>query len=413
MSRRVLWLALTATLLALPGCPRKSEADAKKGGPGAGGPRAVPITVATVQTRAIPLEIRTFGTAETSRTVAIRAQVSDILSEVRVEKGQQVNAGDVLFRIQPESFVIALRQAQAALARNMVLVENAQADYRREKALADKGISSSEALEKVEATAKALAATTQADRATIEGAQLQLDRCTIRSPIRGRIGDILVHQGNLVRANDQTLAVINQIQPIEVFFSVPQQDLPAVRRQMGLGPLELRAEIPDCGTAEIGRLTFIDNTVDKGSGTIRLGAVFANESQQLWPGLFVHIVLRLSVDENAMVAPVRAVQTGRDAVSGKATKYVFVVVDGPKAKRQFVTLNRTYHDPVTDEDWAVITDGLTRGATVVTQGQFQLTDGSTVQIRGDRKATTQSAAPPVDDTPRPATRPGKREGGRP
>lgn len=388
-------VAVALIALSLVACkPRTSATDAKAS---KGGARAVMVSVAQAHRAAVPVEIRTFGTAETKRTVSVRAQVSDVLTRVCVQKGDAVAEGQELFHIEPAVFRLSVRQAEASRARNMVLLDNAKKDLVRETRLADKGSSSPEALDKATAAMEALAATTRADQATIDNAQLQLDRCVIRAPVAGRIGDILVHTGNLVRANDQVLAVINQIQPIEVRFAVPQQDLPRVRAEMGRGELAVSAIIPDDpGSPERGLLRFLDNQVDKATGTIQLAGDFVNTSQRLWPGLLVHVVLTLAEESGALVVPSEAVQTGRNPVDGSATKYVFVVAAGHTAHRRLVTVDRNWVNPKTGRAWTVLSAGVTDGETVVTQGQFQLTDGSAVRM---------------GPTSQPASRPERGQGG--
>jgi multidrug efflux system membrane fusion protein len=340
-----------------------------------GGDKAVPVTAATATVRSVPVEISTFGTVEPYSTVTIRSQVSGIITKVHFKKGQRVRKGDLLFTIDPRPFKAALDEAEANLARDTVEMENAQKDAERESALFTKGLSPQADLDKAKTGADSLAAKVRADAALVDRAKLNLENCSITSPIDGRVGNILVDEGNLVNNNDTAsfIVTINQTSPIQVFFSVPQVDLPDIRRYMATSSLKVQAcaEEDDTGGAW-GRLVFMDNAVDKGTGTIRLGADFENGDERLWPGQYVLIKLLLTTRDDAIVVPSRAIETGRDG------KYVFVITADNTVEVRAVAVG------MSTDDMTVIEKGLQPGERVVTDGQLRLAQGMKVEVKSDR-----------------------------
>jgi membrane fusion protein, multidrug efflux system len=329
----------------------------------------VPVTVATVARRAVPLEIDTFGTAQAEASVLVRAQVGEILKEVHIQKGQQVARGDLLFTLESKPFEVALQQARAALARDQVLLVSARREAARQQELLAKKIAAPADADKTQADADALAETVKVDEATIATLQLDLDHCRIHAPIAGRVGKIMVDAGNLVQAKGDPLVQINQISPIDVFFAVPQAELDRVRAYRAQGELEVEAALPsDPAHPEKGRLSFIDNSVDTSTGTIRLGATFPNAEERLWPGRYVRLRLRLTVQADAIVVPARAVG------AGSSGQYVFVVKGGQTAELRSVKVARTYGDDV------VMASGVEPGEVVVTDGQLQLENGTKVEV---------------------------------
>jgi multidrug efflux system membrane fusion protein len=344
-------------------------------------PPAVPVTVATVERASVPVEWRGVGAAEPVANVAVRSQVGGTLERVHFEEGRDVRPGELLFSIDPRPYASALRSAEAQLARDQALAQNAAADAARYADLAKKEYVTAEEYEAKRSNATALEATVAADRAAIERAQLDLDHCSIRSPIAGRTGSLAVYAGNLVKANDdQPMVLLQQMQPIRVAFSVPQQLLGEIRRRSGEGALQVTAATPD-GVAQAGELTFVDNAVDSASGTIALKATFANAERALWPGEFVQVTLRLSTLADAIVTPSSAIQTGQNGA------FVYVVAaDGTAAPRN-VRLG-----PVAGER-TVVTDGLAGGETVVTDGQLRLFPGAKVEIKAPAAAPTSAGAP--------------------
>ena len=361
------------------------------------GPKAIPVTVAEAQTRSVPVELNTFGTVAASSSVAVRAEVAGTLIAVRFQKGQSVKKGDVLFEIDPRSFQAARDQAEAAVARDKIQEANARKDAARQSDLLRKGIIPQTDYDKSLTDADVFAAAVKADGAVLNTANLQLDRCTIRSPIDGKAGDILVNEGNLVKVDDVPLVMINRISPIDVFFSIAQKDFPAVKQFMAQGKLAVKAAIPeDAGAPEVGELTFVDNAVDEASRTIKLGATFENQDQRLWPGLYVNVTVSLTVQNDAVVVPAKAVQSGRDG------KFVFVVKSDNTVDIRSVTAGSP-----SGEDM-VILKGIAVGERVVTDGQFQLTKESTITIKGEspQGKTAPEAGPAKDGSANPAS--GKR-----
>jgi len=312
----------------------------------------------------------------------VRALVGGELKAVHFQEGQEVRKDDLLFTIDPRPFEAQLHQAEANLARDKAQAENADAQVRRYKDLVSRGIATREQLDQLSSTAAALAATVKADTAAVENATLQLGYSTVRSPIGGRTGALIVHAGNVVATTDTTpLVVINQISPVFVAFPIAERDLPDIRRYEAAGTLHVEAQIPgDEAHVERGTISFLDNAVDPATGTIKLKGTFANEDRRLWPGLFVNIVLTLRTEPRALVIPARAVQDGQDG------KYVYVVKADRTVESRSVDVARTMGLD------AVIARGLAVGETVVTDGQLRLVAGRRVRIQdqpGERRRASQ------------------------
>ena len=282
------------------------------------------------------MELNTFGTVRAAACVAVRSQVDEVLKEVHFEKGQKIARGDLLFTIESKPFEIAVQQTQAALAQNQTQAANGKRDAEREQELYGKKIASQSDNDTATANAEVLAQSVKAAEAALAHAQLQLDHCCIYSPIDGRAGNIMVTAGNLVKANDVPLVVINQISPIDIFFALPQAELDRVRAHMAQGELAVEAVLPDDPDhPELGRLTFIDNAVNASTGTIQLGASFSNADERLWPGRYVSVRLRLMVQQDAVVVPARALGT-----SSKG-QFVFVVKPDRSVEQRSVQVART------------------------------------------------------------------------
>ena len=359
------------------GAADKAEKSGKPGDPGkaakAGGGRQppVPVTVAIVTQQAIPVRIQAVGTAEAYATVAVKARVDGQIVDVRFREGQEVRAGSVLFNIDPRPFEAALKQAEANLQRDLAQQAQAQRQEARYLELLQKNFISKEAYAQYKTGAETAAASVLASKAALETARLQVEYTTIRAPIDGYAGRIQIQKGNLVKANDATpLVVLNQVHPINVSFAIPEQALPAVRKHLAAGPLEVEAAPPDAGKPAVGKLVFIDNAVDSTTGTIRLKAVFENNENALWPGQFVTVFLKLYEDKNALTVPSKAVQTGPNG------QYVFVVKGDMSVEIKPVTVERS------TGDLSVIATGLSKGEKVVTQGQLRLTPGAKVAVKG-------------------------------
>jgi len=354
---------LLAILLASVGCKQKATQAA---GPAKRPP--VPVTVATVTVRTIPVEVRAIGNVEAYSTIGVKALVAGQLTHVYFNDGDMVHKGQPIFEIDPRQFEEAVKQAEATLAKDAANAANAEADARRYDALFKAGVVARQDNDLKEATYKALAATLAADRSAIDNAQLQVEYCHITSPIDGRTGTVMVKEGNVVKANDVPLVNINQIQPIYVGFSIPEKEFPAINTRMS-EHLPVKASITGAeGRPPEGKLTFADNTVDQATGTIRLKATFENTDNRLWPGQFVNVVLTVTTMPNAILAPSQAVQTGQNGT------FVFVVKPDMKVEMRPVVVGRASGNEL------ALTSGVHPGETVVTDGQSRLVPGAEVQI---------------------------------
>lgn len=357
----------------------KGEAGAQAGG-------GVPVTVAKVQQKNVPLNLRAIGNVEPISSVTVRPQVGGVLQRVNFKEGQEVKKGDLLFEIDPRPLQAQLLQAQAMLARDQANAKDAAATARRYAALVKKEYVTQQQADNAQAQAQALEAALAADQAAVQQSRLNLAYAQIRAPVSGRTGSLLVHAGNVVKATDDKLVVIDQVQPIYVSFSVPEQMLSQIRARAGASRLAVTAApaLQDNGASpeqkaggaisgerHTGVLTFVDNAVDQTTGQIRLKATFANEDEALWPGQFVDVQLTLAEQQGAVVAPVEAVQRGQNG------EYVFVVKQDGTVESRDVTVSRA------DQHDAIIEKGLSPGETVVTDGQLRLQQGVKVTIKGE------------------------------
>lgn len=330
------------------------------------------VSVTTVHRTTMPYVIRSNGVVEPLQTVSIEAQVSGILKSVSFAEGQVVHVGEVMFQIDSRPYVATLNQARAQLARDEAQAANARREASRYDALVQQGYVTQSQTDQARSTAASAAASVEADRATVAKAQVDVSNCTIRAPITGRTGSLLMRQGNVVKANGDPLVVINQIQPILVRFTVPQSQFPDIQRySAGNKQLSVKAA-PSEGSSNSydGTLSFVDNNVDTNSGTVLLKAKFDNTAGTLWPGQFVKVALQLYVDANALTLPSAAVMTSQQGT------YVFTVDDKNSAKQQPVEVARTV------DSLAVIATGLTEGEKVILTGQARLTSGAKVSIKG-------------------------------
>jgi len=431
VSKRAIWclapfylgFIVFAFLLTLQGCASKTEVNAAGGAAGRGGRGRgegggpVPVVVATVTQRDIPVNIDVIGNVEAYSTLSVKAQVGGQLTKVYFQEGDYVNKDSQLFTIDPRPFQAQLSQAQAQLgqaqansARDNAALTQAEANLARDTAnqkyaetesgryakLFEQGIVSREQTDQMRANSDALTQTIQADRAAIESARaqigadkaaianaeamvenakVQMEYTSIRSPIDGRTGSLAVKQGNIVAPNTMELMTIAQVHPIYVTFSVPEAQLGEIKKYMAQGKLPVRAQSQDVAdNIETGVLTFIDNSVDASTGTIKLKGTFENQDNKLWPGEFVHVSLRLTTRPNAVLIPNQAVQTGQDG------QFVYVVKqDQTVEMRPVVTSTRV------DQD-LVVESGLTPGETIVTEGQLRLAPNSRVQFGASRGA---------------------------
>jgi multidrug efflux system membrane fusion protein len=331
---------------------------------------AVPVSVAKATLKTVPINLTSIGTGEAYSTVSIKSQVNGVLESVHFGQGDFVKKGDLLFTLDKRPFEAALEQARATLARDKAQASLNRVQAERYSKLFAAGIAPKEQLDQVQATAEAQDATVRADEAAAKQAELDLQYCTISSPIDGRTGALQVYPGNLVKQNDvPILIVINQITPIYVNFSVPEQYLGDVKKYMAQGRLQVQATPNGETGAETGTLTFVDNAVDNTTGTIKLKATFSNSDHRLWPGQFATVSLRLAKEENAIVVPSQAVQTGQSG------DFVYVVKPDMTAESRQVKVVRTV------EGESVISSGVGPGETVVTDGQLRLIPGIKVQLK--------------------------------
>jgi len=388
---------LCVLFLFLAGCSNQPAPPKMKGA----GKQAAIVTTAVVRQEPVPVDIQVIGSVEPYTSIRVKTQVNGQLTKVYFKEGQDVKAGDLLFLIDPRPYDEAIRQAEANLARSTALLRQAEANLQRDIAqekfardqaaryqkLFAEGIGSrqqadqysseaearAEAVRASQAAIESARAAVRADTATLENARLQRSYCEIRSPVDGRTGAVLIQEGNLVRTSDPELVSINQVQPIFVTFSVPETRLPEIRKYMASGTLRVLAAASAADPApSVGELSFIDNTVDTTTGTIRLKAVFPNRDNRLWPGQFVNVTLRLTTLPNAVVAPVAAIQTGQEG------QFAYVVDRGVARMRPVVTGLRA-------GERVVIERGLQAGEIVVTEGQLRLADGMPVRGRGEGK----------------------------
>lgn len=394
----VLLVVLLVVLWRFLGDRAASTAGAGRGGRGGG--EVVPVEVAPVTQQDVPIQIKSIGNVEPMTTVAVRSQVEGTLLSVAFTPGQEVKKGQVLFTIDPRPFQAQLSQAEANLLkamaavkqgqdiveRDMATLNNDRVIAKRDATLVEAGVIPREQYDNDEAKLKADEATVRADQsavanlqaaqkaeqANVENARVQLSYTTIRSPIDGKTGNLVVTTGNLVRANDTTpMVTITTSSPIYVTFSVPERDLVRIRQASGKEGLTVDGQIPgDESNPAKGKLSLVDNTVDPTTGTVRLKATFINQDRRLYPGQFVNVVLTLGTDTQAVVVPSQAVQIGQDK------SFVYV------AKADGTVEMRTVQTGTTVESMTVISDGLKPGEQVVTDGQLRLVPGAKYQVRG-------------------------------
>jgi multidrug efflux system membrane fusion protein len=337
---------------------------------------AVPVTVARVVQKSEPVRVAAVGNIEPYTSVAIKARVDGQIVAVRFKEGDRVHKGDVLFQIDARPFEAALAQARANLAKDQAQLDRARGQDARNLDLLHKNFISKDAYEQFKTNVETTAASVRADQAAVDIARLNVDYCTIRAPITGYAGRILIQQGNLVKANDSNpLVTLNQIVPVYASFSVPEQDLARIREHQDKGDLLVQASLPNASHGPVsGRLSFIDNSADTTTGTIRLKAEFANPDTALWPGQFVNVVLTLYHQKDAVVAPTQAIQNGPNG------QYVFVVRPDHTVELRSVKVDRAVGEDT------VIASGLQPGETVVTTGQMRLAPGTRVAMDAAKAA---------------------------
>jgi multidrug efflux system membrane fusion protein len=388
-------------------CNKTSSAGKAPGG--RGGFPASPVTVAKAESRDVPVQVRQIGSVEPVAVIAVKAQIGGELLRVLFREGDDIRKGQRLFEIDPRPYQQAIDQAQAAIEKDNALISQADANLARDRvqtanakeqaqrydALAKEGLiskdqnstyqttfnSQNETLRADEAAINSAKASLNVDRAALETAKLNLSYCTISSPIDGRAGSLLVQAGNLVKANDTTALVnINQLEPVYVTFSVPEQLLDEIRRYSKDSPLAVTA-IVSPGRNVVGRLNFIDNLVDNTTGTIKLKAVFPNADRALWPGQFVNVVMTLRTLHGVTVIPSEALQSGQQG------QFVFVLKPDQTVETRVVKPGQTVENQI------VVESGVAPGETVVTDGQMRLIPGARVRVVTPVNASPVGTAP--------------------
>jgi len=374
----VLWSVFLLAGALLTGCDTKGVSGAPAG---ADADAAMPVTVASATREDVPIQVQAIGWAEAYATVTIRPQVEGQLTEIHFTEGQQVKIGDLLFTIDPRPFVAALRLSEANLLKDQALAQDAEREANRVTDLFAKNMAADRERDQARANSDAVRAQVQADQAAVENAKLRLEYCTIRSPIDGRAGARLVDVGNIVEANKTALVTVNQISPIFVTFSVAERHLSLIKQQMQAASLAVETRFADEPSDPIiGRLAFVDNQVDTLTGMVRLKATFPNADHRLWPGRFVNVALTISKQNDAVVVPTSAVQTGQRGT------FVFVVRGDSTVEMRPVSVGANVHERT------VLSEGVQAGEVVVTDGQLRLTPG--VKVRSKANANAEAASQP-------------------
>jgi multidrug efflux system membrane fusion protein len=390
--RTIQVLSISSLLFVISGCHKE---QAQKAAPA--GPPVMSVSVAKATQESMPTDVRVVGTVDASAVVQVKSQIAGQLDSVAFTEGQNVRQGDLLFRIDPRPYDEAVRQAEAAVQRDQAQVAQADANLVRDQAqikFAESDANRQEQLNKENLASKMAAdqarttldinrataraseamvntarATLNSDQSAVAKARLDLSYCSIHAPLSGRTGNLLVQPGNLVKANDVPLVVINRVEPIFVNFAVPEDHLGAIRRLNAGHPLAVHVTLQDgSNRTATGTLTVIDNTVDAATGTIHLKATFDNRDSVLWPGQFVNVALTLDTVRNATVVPAEAVQAGRQG------QVIFVVKPGNTVEIRPVTTGTSMGGKT------VVEKGLAPGETVVIDGQMALFPGASVRV---------------------------------
>ena len=410
-------IALVAALSLFAGCSDSGRAQTKSGPP-----PAVPVGVAAAEQKIVPLRVLAVGNVQAYTTVGVKSQVAGQILTVHFKEGDEVKRGDLLFTIDQRPLEASVRQAeanvakdraqlsqteaargqrqaeitqaQANLERDLAQLENARVQEKRYGELVRKELIAREQYDQIRTAMAALEATVAADRAALENARagvraaeamienaravisadeamvetarIQLGYTTIRAPMDGRTGNLLVQGGNVLKSNeDNPLVVIAQIRPVYVSFGVPERELAAIKTYRERGSLKVEAVLDGGRRNVVGALTFMNNTVDATTGMIQLKATFPNADHALWPGQFVDVALTLT-SESAVIVPAQAV------LNGQKGTYVFVVKPDSTAEARVVKVGRRMGREVTIET------GVTAGERVVTDGQLRIVPGARV-----------------------------------
>jgi multidrug efflux system membrane fusion protein len=370
--KRYALLAGLAVVLATGALVAYFSADSRaKEKPAAKGPAAAPVAVVAAVQQTVAVRLQAIGNVEAYSSVAVKSRVDGQIVDVHFREGQEVRKGDILFKIDPRPFEAALKQAEAQALRDVASRDQAASQERRYQELLDKNFVSKDAYAQYRTNAQTAEATSKASQAALENAKLNLDYTVIRSPIDGYVGRALLQAGNMVKANDTiSLVVINQVKPVYVSFAIPEQQLATVRELMGKGPLSVDVVTP--GTDKpvaAGRIAFLDNAVDQTTGTIKVRAIFDNTGAALWPGQFYTVRVKLYDENDAIVVPSRALQTGPNG------QFVYVVKPDMTVEIRRVTVSRS------EGDSAVLAQGsVAKGDQVVVRGALRLAPGAKVTV---------------------------------
>lgn len=333
----------------------------------------LPVLVVRAIQKSTPIQIKEIGVVEAYSSVSVKGQVSGEIKRVHFNEGDEVQEGNILFTIDSEPYEAVLKKAEATLAKDRILEAKAREDVERYAELAKKEYITKEQYNQMVVNAESLREVVKADEAAVQTARIDLDRCLIRAPISGKTGEVRLKVGNLVKAGeDKPLVVINKIHPVYVKFALPEKELANLRNYMKKGEIWMEAIIPNYeNQKQIGKLFFIDNAVDDTTGTIQAKAVFDNEEGILWPGQYVDVVIILSIEENSIVIPSQAVQTGQEG------DFVFVVNKDNTVENRLIKVSRNLGTEV------VVGEGIKAGEIIVTDGQMQLVSGAKVKIKNE------------------------------
>jgi membrane fusion protein, multidrug efflux system len=335
-----------------------------------GAGQTVPVTAGSVVEADVPVVLEAIGTVQPTNMVTIKSRVDGQIIALDFKEGQDVKAGTVLLQIDPRPFEAALAQAEATKQKDEAQLSTAQADLARASQLVSRGYQSQQTFDQAKAQVAQLQASIKGDEAQIATATLNLSYATIKAPIGGRLGARLVDAGNMVRASEGApLVTIAQVRPIDVVFTVPQENQHKVREKQAREPLVVQAIGEDGRTLlSTGQLTLIDNQIDQTTGTLKLKASFANDDERLWPGLFVNVRLIVNTRRGVSTVPAQTVQ------DGPAGPYAYVIKDDNTVERRPVEV------AAVQDGVAVISKGLTPGEKIVVEGQYRLTNGSRVRL---------------------------------
>ena len=329
----------------------------------------VPVMIETVNQKTIPITLSGIGNVEAYQSISIKAQITGLITKVHFTQGQDVKKGDPLLDLDCRSVEAELKKAQANLLKDMAEAENARVEYKRYARLIEKNYVARQEYDRAVTNLEALEATLKADKAIVDSNRVQMQYCSIYSPIDGRTGALKVDQGNIANANDTEITTINQIQPVKVSFAIPEKDLVDIKKYMTNSRLQMQAFISGDTHPEVGELNFVDNFIDKTTGTIILKGVFANKDKKLLPGQYVEVVLNLASENNAILVPTQSIEQSQEG------QFVYVIMPSLTVEMRTVTIGRTFQNET------VILKGLKPGEKVVTDGQMQLKPGTKVRIK--------------------------------